>query len=321
MLIEQGMIFALGFLVALLLVLLFLPAFWNRAIRLSMRKIGERLPLSMAEVAAERDGLRAESAIRQRRLEQARDHAIEARDRERGTVGRLTARIAAYEIETDGLRLDVTKRDEVLIETQRALLAAEAELGTVQKDHYDAGAQLDRAARNAEAMHFEQQRLRDLADQRRMTVASLETRIQGMQGRIDDLESNLRDMERIGTFDGNRATFGAGHADPSRIAELEGHVTRLEAEKRALERFSVVGNEGRDGQVAGQPEADRDEIALLRKSIADVATEVLRLGSLRETPTDAPNVLQIRRLTGRDGNKSAVGETLQQGHGKSVGAS
>ncbi len=54
MFVEQIMIFALGFLCAGLLTLLFLPAFWRRAMTLSRRQIEMQIPLSMAEVVAER---------------------------------------------------------------------------------------------------------------------------------------------------------------------------------------------------------------------------------------------------------------------------
>ncbi|HEY8578608.1 MAG TPA: hypothetical protein VIL72_01885, partial [Beijerinckiaceae bacterium] len=71
--IEQLMIFALGFLSAGLLSLLFLPAFWRRAMRLSRRRLEMQMPLSMDEIVAERDQLRAEFAAERRRLEQAHE--------------------------------------------------------------------------------------------------------------------------------------------------------------------------------------------------------------------------------------------------------
>ena len=62
------MIFALGFLAASLCGLLLLPAVNARAARLSRRRIEARLPLSLSEVAAEKDYLRAQFAVTQRRL-------------------------------------------------------------------------------------------------------------------------------------------------------------------------------------------------------------------------------------------------------------
>ena len=60
------MIFMLGALSAGLLALLMLPAFWRRALRLTRRRLEMLMPLSMDEVVAERDLLRAEFAADKR---------------------------------------------------------------------------------------------------------------------------------------------------------------------------------------------------------------------------------------------------------------
>ena len=67
--IEQAMYFALGFLIAGLVFLMLLPAFWRRAMRLSMRRLQMLAPMSMDEVTAERDLLRAEFAAREYRID------------------------------------------------------------------------------------------------------------------------------------------------------------------------------------------------------------------------------------------------------------
>lgn len=78
------MIFGLGFLLASLCALIALPTINARAARLARRRIEATLPVSVSEVAAERDHLRAEFAVAQRRLERkaeaaaARSHAAMA---------------------------------------------------------------------------------------------------------------------------------------------------------------------------------------------------------------------------------------------------
>lgn len=66
------MFFALGALTAGLLVLLIGPAVWRRAVRLTRRAVEATTPMSLAEVHAARDQLRAEYAVETRRLELAR---------------------------------------------------------------------------------------------------------------------------------------------------------------------------------------------------------------------------------------------------------
>jgi predicted nucleic acid-binding Zn-ribbon protein len=67
--IEWLMNFGIGFLAAALLGLLFLPAVYNRAVRLTMKRLEASSPTSLAEIRADKDRLRAEFAVSTRRLE------------------------------------------------------------------------------------------------------------------------------------------------------------------------------------------------------------------------------------------------------------
>ncbi|WP_204351678.1 hypothetical protein, partial [Klebsiella variicola] len=63
MTIETAMVFALGFLLASLLALGLLGAVWRRAVKLTTRRVENAIPLSMAEIKADKDQLRAEFAV------------------------------------------------------------------------------------------------------------------------------------------------------------------------------------------------------------------------------------------------------------------
>src|SRR5436190_7740785 len=67
--IESVMYFGIGFLVAALLGLLFVPLVHNRALRLTIKRLEASTPLSIAEIRADKDQLRAEFAMSTRRLE------------------------------------------------------------------------------------------------------------------------------------------------------------------------------------------------------------------------------------------------------------
>jgi chromosome segregation ATPase len=67
--IESIMYFGIGFLVATLLGLLFVPLVHNRAVRLTTKRLEASTPLSMVEIRADKDHLRAEFAMSTRRLE------------------------------------------------------------------------------------------------------------------------------------------------------------------------------------------------------------------------------------------------------------
>src|SRR5438034_7461915 len=67
--IEPIMYMGIGFLVAGLLVIGAIPLVHARAVRLTMRRLEALTPLSMAEIQADKDQLRAEFAMSTRRLE------------------------------------------------------------------------------------------------------------------------------------------------------------------------------------------------------------------------------------------------------------
>ncbi len=67
--IEAIMYFAIGFFFAVVIGLGLLPLVHNRAVRLTGQRLEAATPLSMAEIQADKDQLRAEFAKSTRRLE------------------------------------------------------------------------------------------------------------------------------------------------------------------------------------------------------------------------------------------------------------
>lgn len=66
---QTVLIFTFGFLAAALLALMAAPAVWRRAVFLTRKRIEAALPLSLNELNAEKDALRAEHAMAMRRME------------------------------------------------------------------------------------------------------------------------------------------------------------------------------------------------------------------------------------------------------------
>ena len=121
------MIFALGFLVASLCGLLVLPAVNARAARLSRRRAEAMLPLSPAEIAAERDFLRAQFAVRQRRLERTVETVRAKRHADMAAIGAGAMKAAA-------LARDVAAREAEIAAAQARRLDLEAELAGTRED-------------------------------------------------------------------------------------------------------------------------------------------------------------------------------------------
>src|SRR5450432_3845991 len=142
--IEPIMFFGIGFLVAALFGLVIIPLVHGRAVRLTMRRLEAATPLSMAEIQADKDQLRAEFAMSTRRLEVSVENLRtkstsqlaelgkkgDAINRLKIELGEKTATIFALE-SRDQLRTteeEFSVKSSVMLDAQRALSDKEAEL-------------------------------------------------------------------------------------------------------------------------------------------------------------------------------------------------
>ncbi|MBS9721125.1 hypothetical protein JYU29_10545 [Tianweitania sp. BSSL-BM11] len=97
MVIQSILAFILGFLLAGLLAILIAPAYRRRAERLTRQRLEATLPMSLNEMQAERDRVRAEYAVEVRRVE-ADAKSQKSRANERSVeIARLTAQLKSAE--------------------------------------------------------------------------------------------------------------------------------------------------------------------------------------------------------------------------------
>lgn len=133
------MLVALGFLSASLLALAALPALSRRADRLARRRAEAAFPLSLAEIAADRDHLRAELAVRERALEQKAESGFAAKagamseiGRRDMTIGRLETDLGERKQRIGVLEAELGQRTQELAETRESLSSESAGHQTTQ---------------------------------------------------------------------------------------------------------------------------------------------------------------------------------------------
>jgi chromosome segregation ATPase len=124
-LIEAVMLAALGFLVATVLWLIMLPAISRRAERLARRRAELTFPLSVDEISAERDHLRAEFAVRQRELERRLAEATAVRAQALAATGQRDMQISE-------LKTTIGVRDMTIVNLDNNLGATRTELAETQ---------------------------------------------------------------------------------------------------------------------------------------------------------------------------------------------
>ena len=97
--IEPAMYLGIGFLVASLLGLVFIPLVHARAVRLTVRRMEAATPLSMAEIQADKDQLRAEFAMSTRRLEMSVEQMKAKTTSQLAEIGKKTDAINRLKME------------------------------------------------------------------------------------------------------------------------------------------------------------------------------------------------------------------------------
>ena len=109
--IEMVMLAALGFLTAALLTLFLSPLYRRRVARLTTDFLKRSMPLTEAEIRADKDRLRAEYAIRIHKLEMTVEEAAEAAARQMVELNRRDAAISSLEVEVSQQRSSLEEHE------------------------------------------------------------------------------------------------------------------------------------------------------------------------------------------------------------------
>jgi hypothetical protein len=294
-LIEPAMFFLAGLIVAGLAGLMILPAFGRRAMRLASARARLLAPLSMKDIVAERDLLRAEHALVRHRIERRLANVQDAAARHRADLGRQAVEIVALEAKTAALDGEIADLRGALATRERAILGLEGNLGGAQSALNDFAARLDEAAAQVAALREQRLALETLADDQRAAIAGLETRAAGLEMQLADALRLARsgagtaEVERAGwmkelreaanTVARMNAELGAALANKDRtVIALERTSGELErARRRLAEIEGQPAARDRAPADSGQAAAAKAERAGWARELREAASAVARM--------------------------------------------
>ena len=153
--------------------------------RLSKRRLEMLMPLSMAEVFAERDQLRAQAAVEQRRLERKIEALTQDRASHMSEIGRRATLIAALQEDLASIEATLRAQDAEMRHTW-------VEHGVMQSHVLDVSARLRIIGVELDALIEVEQQLRQTFDEQRLEKAALETRIDSLQLQDHDLRQRVK---------------------------------------------------------------------------------------------------------------------------------
>src|SRR3979490_832393 len=201
--IEPIMYLAIGFLVSMLFGLMIVPLVHNRAVRLTTKRLEAATPLSMAEIQADKDQLRAEFAMSARRLEMNVDQLknkttsqlaelgkkSDAINRMKLELGEKNAMIFSFEAREKAVKEQLRATEEEFTAKTEALRGAEQALKDKQNELAKINAELSDRSVMAESRQVELVAVRAQIDELKNRVGDAEKEFATTQSRLEQERS------------------------------------------------------------------------------------------------------------------------------------
>ncbi|MFY9839390.1 MAG: hypothetical protein WAK55_23515 [Xanthobacteraceae bacterium] len=292
--IESVMYFGIGFLAAALLGLLFVPLVHNRAVRLTMKRLEAATPVSIAEIRADKDQLRAEFAMSTRRLEMSVEKMkaktttqlaelgkkTDAINHLKKELGEKTAGIFALEARDKTLRDQLRASEEEFQIKSSSLREAERQLADKEGEFTKLLGELGERSLVADNQRTEIATFRTQVEAMKLSVADYERAVAETESRLSrertDAEGSAQELiearARLGDL-GTRTTD----------LERQLYVHQTEAEllnRRVLELENRLGEQGR--LLAERDyllDRTQSELETARKTEADLRGELSASGN------------------------------------------
>ncbi len=299
--IESVMYFGIGFLVAALLGLLFVPLVHNRAVRLTMKRLEASTPLSIAEIRADKDQLRAEFAMTTRRLEMSVDKLKAKTTTQLAELGKKTDAI-------NQLKKELGEKTATIFSLETRDKTLRDQLRATEEEFQIKSSALREAERQLADKEGELTKLLGDLGERSLLADSQRSEISGLHAQVEALKFSVADYERAVTDTEHRLNRERAEAEEAgnELAEARGRVGDLGTRVNELERqlfvqqteAEVLNRRVQELETRlteqGRMLAERDyqvdrmhsELDAARKTEADLRSELATSGSRSNTAVD-----------------------------------
>jgi hypothetical protein len=232
---------ALGFFLGCLLALMLAPPLWNRAVKLTTRKLEATMPMSLNDIQADKDQLRAEFAIELRKVEVALEKAKEKATRELIEANKRRVEIAVLNTDLATVKGQLQENENANRVLQQTIKRRLPDLDTRLKAAKKALAELEQV--NGEL---------------RATVASQSDALKTARTTLHNQRSDIERL-RMALEAGGGGGMRGGKADARTLADSQRLTAELSKVQEQLERAKTSA----------------DENMLLRRELSKLASQLL----------------------------------------------
>lgn len=242
---------ALGFFLACLLALMLAAPMWNRAVRLTTRKLEATMPMSLNDIQADKDQLRAEFAIELRKVEVALEKAKEKATRELIEANKRRVEISVLNTELAAAKAKLQENENANRVLQQTIKRRLPDLDSRLKAAKKALADLESV--NAEL---------------RATVASQSEALKTARATLHHQRADIERLRTALESSGGAGLRGLSKADARTLAESQRLTAELSKAQEELERARTSAQEN----------------AALRRELSKLASQILSVARTQGVP-------------------------------------
>jgi chromosome segregation ATPase len=302
--IEPIMYLAIGFLVSMLFGLMIVPLVHNRAVRLTTRRMEAATPLSMAEIQADKDQLRAEFAMSARRLEMNVDQLKNKTTSQLAELGKKSDAI-------NRMKIELGEKNATIFSLEAREKAVKEQLRTTEEEFADKTEALRTAETVLKDKQSELARLSAELSDRSMTAESREVELVAVRAQIVELRSRVGDAEQEFATTHARLEQQRGESGMAtrELAEARSRVENLSQRVTDLDRQLII--QVKEAEMLGNRVNDLEtRLSTQGKLLAerDYENNLLR----QSTATAERTAMELRdELTAMNGGKAPAIEKLR----------
>src|SRR5246500_2369993 len=233
--IEPIMYLAIGFLIAMLCALMVVPLVHNRAVRLTTRRLEAATPLSMAEIQADKDQLRAEFAMSARRLEMSVEQLKNKTTSQLAELGKKTDAI-------NRMKIEIGEKNATIFALEAREKAVKEQLRATEEEFAARTESLRGAEKALTDKQSELAKINHELSDRSMTAESRQVELVAVRAQIDELKGRVGDAEKEFAATQTRLAQQRGESEVAtrELTDARARVENLNQRVTDLDRQLIV---------------------------------------------------------------------------------
>ncbi len=298
--VEPIMYLAIGFLVSMLFGLMILPLVHNRAVRLTTRRMEAATPMSMAEIQADKDQLRAEFAMSARRLEMSVEQLKNKTTSQLAELGKKTDAI-------NRMKLELGEKNATIFALEARERAGKEQLRATEEEFAAKTEALRGAERALSDKQSELAKINAELSDRSMMAESRQVELAAVRAQIAELKLQVGDAEKEFASTQARLARERGELETTsrELAEARGRADSLGLRVNDLDRQLIV--QVKEAEMLGKRVTDLEmRLATQGKLLAERDYENNQLRQLNEAAERTARELRDQVTAMNEGNSPVV---------------